>query len=601
MCGIAGYFGTRPPDECRIQTCLSLMARRGPDALGTAREVTRSGRQAILFHSRLAIIDRRDCANQPMRRGRQLLTVNGQLFNYHELRSELAQAGATFATESDTEVLLEQLSRKGLDGLDVCEGMWAFSLYDVSGILTLCRDRFGEKPLYVFHASHGVYWGSEIKYIRSLAIESINPDLEHVRLFIAEGYKAVCGRSRTFWNQVVELPAGTAWTYQDAPQPTSTRYWNPSFDQDESMSLDDAVEGVRHRLDDSVRMRLRADVPIAFCMSSGVDSNALIGLARKKLGQDVHGFTISTSDPRYEEVGLARRCADQIGIRHTAVPCETSGFLDGLAALVQQHDAPVLTVSYYLHWLVMRAMATDGYRVSISGTGADELLTGYYEHHNLWLDEPADAPELATRHAAWETHIRPQLRNNAMKYNKASPARVARALADGYLIDSQGLHQTGGNYTASPVRNRMLNELFLQVVPPILHEDDLNAMYYSVENRSPFLDRRLTEFCFRIPTRHLIQDAYAKYPLRKAMSGLVPDFILWNRRKVGFNGSTREFINTHSPAVVATILDSPAIFEIVRRDAVERLLGVENHTDDENKLLFSIISAQSFLQSAHQN
>lgn len=607
MCGIAGYFGIRPPDDRRIQACLDAMSRRGPDARGVAREVTPAGRQVILLHTRLAIIDRRDCSNQPMRRGHHVLTVNGQLFNYSALRAELSRSGVGFSTESDTEVLLEQMRQKGIGGLDACEGMWALALYHASGELILCRDRFGEKPLYTFQTSHGLYWGSEIKYIRTLASETIQPNMTHLYLYLSEGYKAVCGRNRTFWEHVTELPAGTALTFRDSVEPVSTRYWSPSFEQDESMSQETAVEGVKQRLAESVRLRVRADVPIAFCMSSGVDSNALVALARERLGSEVHGFTITTADLRYEEAALARRCADQVGIRHTIVPCETNRFLDGLATLARHHDAPVLTISYYLHWLVMRAMAEQGYRVSLSGTGADELLTGYYEHHNLWLAESAGAPEMNTRLDAWTTHIAPLIRNTALKDSTArlrrsqSPAMLAaRTLAQGYLVDSDDARAIEGEYTGDRLRNRMLNELFLQVVPAILHEDDLNAMYYSIENRSPFLDRRLAEFCFSIPSRHLIQDAYSKYPLRRALSGLVPDFILWNRAKIGFNGATREFVNPNSPAVIATILDSSAIFEIVRRDSLERLLKQDSHSDDENKLLFSIISAQAFLNAAHQ-
>lgn len=279
-----------------------------------------------------------------------------------------------------------------------------------------------------------------------------------------------------------------------------------------------------------------------------------------------------------------------------------------MGALVQQHDAPVLTISYYLHWQIMRAMAEQGYRVSISGTGADELLTGYYEHHNLSLAENTDAPDFDSRLGAWNAHIKPLIRNNALKrpagqgdQRESQAAFEARKLANSYLTDSVSAHPMEVNYSKSPLRNRMLNELFLQVVPAILHEDDLNAMYYSIENRSPFLDRHLAELCFRIPQQHLIRDAYTKYPLRAALSGLVPDFVLWNRHKIGFNGSTREFLDPRSPAVAATIMNNSPIFDIVRRDAVERLLTQDSHTDDENKLLFSIISAQAFLNAASQN
>jgi len=585
------------------------MVRRGPDASGVACAVGPGGQSMLLLHTRLAIIDRHDRSNQPMRRNVSAFAMNGQLFNYREVREGLKADGATFNTESDTEVLFEQLERHGLAGLDDCEGMWAFAWYQGDGRLVLCRDRFGEKPLYVIQVNHGLYWASEIKFIRALGSAQITPDLGQVSVFLRDGYKATCGRSRTFWQGVKEVPTGTAIIIQGGRIRTSLRYWHADCTIDESMSMNAAIDGVRQRVQSSMRMRLQADVPIAFCMSGGVDSNALIAMARLQGTSDIHGFTVATRDPRYDEGEAASRIAAEIGIRHTLVRPDPAKFLDGMATLVQQHDAPVLTISYYLHWILMRAMAEHGYRVAISGTGADELMTGYYDHHNLWLHAMADSPEISSHLNAWTTHVAPlirnaELRNPRLYFDGQSTRPVAEAerrLASTFLREPCDEPVMDGHYSAEPLRNRMLNELFLHVVPSILHEDDLNAMYYSIENRSPFLDRSLVEFCFRIPTRHLMHDAYTKFPLRAAMRGLVPEGALWSRNKVGFNGSTGEMLDPHSPAVVATILDSGGIFDIVRRDLVEKLLKQESHSDAENKLLFSIVSAQAFLNAAQRN
>lgn len=609
MCGIAGYHGTSPPDESVVQACLRLMARRGPDARGVVRELAPSGATAVLLHSRLAIIDRSERANQPMRRGDSILTLNGQVYNYRELAKSLLSHGHSLSTESDTEVLLEHLNMHGLNGLDDCEGMWAFAWYRADGRLMLCRDRFGEKPLYVHRTVDGWYWGSEIKFIRALARRAFGPDMDHVRLYLSHGYKAVCGRGRTFWTGIRELPAATALTIRPDLVAHSHRYWNPSFEADEAMTMDDAVSGVGERLRNSMNLRLRADRPIAFCMSGGVDSNSLIGLTRKHSGILPHGFTIASRDLRYDEAGDASNAAKEMGIRHSLVNPNPAEFIDGMSTLSRQHDAPVLTISYYLHWVLMRAVAEAGYQVVISGTGADELLTGYYDHHNLWLHAMSNDPESEAHMAAWSRHIAPLVRNASLRnprlyFDQPTGSPVLQSeqrLAQDYLIKPVAHAALDGHYDARPLRNRMLNELFLQVVPAILHEDDLNAMYYSVENRSPFLDRRLAEFCFRIPSRHLMHDAYTKYPLRAAMRGVVPDAVLWNRKKVGFNGSVRELIDTNAPAIASTILDSPAVFQLVRRDAVERLLRQESHSDAENKLLFSIISAQAFLNAAQDN
>ena len=143
----------------------------------------------------------------------------------------------------------------------------------------------------------------------------------------------------------------------------------------------------REAVVEAVRLRLRSDVPLAFCMSGGVDSNTLIATARRVLNCQVHGFTIVNTDARYDEQALVDLSVRELGIRHTAIRLEQRSFLDNLRRLVAAHDAPVYTISYYVQWQLMAAIAAEGYKVTISGTGADELFTGYYDHHNLYLYE----------------------------------------------------------------------------------------------------------------------------------------------------------------------------------------------------------------------
>src|SRR5260221_1185829 len=173
------------------------------------------------------------------------------------------------------------------------------------------------------------------------------------------------------------------------------------------MSRADAVAGVRERLFRAVEIRLRADVPLAFCMSGGVDSNTLISVAKRVHNFDVHGFTITNSDERYEETEMVETVTRELGIRHTNVPLRTDSFLQNLRALVKMHDAPVYTITYYAHWRLMEAIRDAGYKVSVSGTAADELFSGYFDHHNAYL--AAMAQEGGRRHCAaldeWRGHL----------------------------------------------------------------------------------------------------------------------------------------------------------------------------------------------------
>jgi asparagine synthase (glutamine-hydrolysing) len=163
---------------------------------------------------------------------------------------------------------------------------------------------------------------------------------------------------------------------------------------------------------ESVRIRLRSDVPLAFCMSGGVDSNSLISIAKRVFGYDVQGFTIVNSDSRYEEQELVEASVRELGIRHTNIPLSTEGFMDRMRTLVRYHDAPVFTITYYAHWLLMESIAKHGYKVSLSGTGADELFSGYYDHHLAYMQGVSGEKD---RHgaylAAWEKHIKPGVRN----------------------------------------------------------------------------------------------------------------------------------------------------------------------------------------------
>jgi asparagine synthase (glutamine-hydrolysing) len=328
-------------------------------------------------------------------------------------------------------------------------------------------------------------------------------------------------------------------------------------------------------------------------------------VAKRVFNYDVHGFTIVNTDARYEEQDLVDYAVAELGIRHTPLRLDPANFLARLRALVVYHDAPVYTISYYAQSLLQESIHGHGYRISVSGTAADELFTGYFDHHLAYLYEMrGDTAALSAARQAWTQHIRPLVRNpflgNADLFLENPDFR-------GHIfLDAAGFAQyltrpwsepfREQAYTGSLLRNRMANEMFHEAVPVILHEDDLNAMCYSVENRSPFLDRDLFEFCARIPSRHLIQDGRAKAVLRDAMRGIVPDRILDSRRKVGFNAPILDFLKVGEPAVRAALLDDSPIFEHVRRDNIEALLAKPDLPNSESKFLFYFLNSKIFLE-----
>ncbi len=606
MCAIAGYVGRSRLGEDRIAATLAVMGRRGPDHRASTHHQRPDGQHVHLLHARLNIVDLDPRSNQPFVRDGIVLAYNGEVYDYVERRADLAREGAVFTTTSDTEVLAAALRRWPVrEALDKLEGMWAFAAYDErDGSLVLSRDRFGEKPLFLLEDATGVYFASEVKMLRALVGRRLRVNENHVRRYLVNGYKSLYKTRETFFEEVREVQPGTLVVFGSGGAREESRYWTPRFDQRAEMSFEEACSLTRAGVIRAVERRLRADVPLAFCMSGGIDSNVLISTAKNVFGYDVHGFTIVNTDARYEEADLVRYAVESQNLRHTEVPTRSPDGMQGLRELVRQHDAPIYTISYFVHWLLMRAMHERGYKVSISGTGADELFTGYYDHHLAYLCSTQGTEEARTHEAGWRRDVAPIVRNPFLsnpRYFVDDPSRREHIYLDasvfaGLLTKPFDEPFTETAYSPDLLRRRMANELFAEAVPVILHEDDLNAMYYSIENRSPFLDRQLFEMSTTIPTRLLMRDGMAKVVLREAMRGIVPERILDNRRKVGFNAPIADVVDLADPAVRADLLADSPIFDIVRRDQVKALLETSNLPNSRSKFLFYFICAKVFLE-----
>jgi asparagine synthase (glutamine-hydrolysing) len=581
------------------------MERRGPDGNGYFYKKVGKVLNAQILHSRLRILDLDDRSNQPFLTGDDCLSFNGEIYNYLELRDSLKKSGVIFSTDGDTEVLAKVLQKFGVDGLDLCEGMWAFAWLDESGLI-LSRDRFGEKPLYFYEDDTGLYFGSEPKFIFALLGHVLPVNKNHLLRYMVNGYKALYKSGDTFFERLKEVPTGSVLKVDANGKRAEQKYWAPKFDQQiESMSFDDAVSNARDALINSVKLRLRSDVPVAFCLSGGIDSNALIAIAKKHLNYDVHGYTIMNTDERYEELEMVNASVRAMQLRHTEVPINETGFLENLRKLVRYHDSPVSTITYYAQWQLMEKIAADGYKVSVSGTAADELFSGYFDHHNLYLASlKHNSDEQLSARKNWHEMVAPIVRNPFLQDadcfiknpNLRDHIFLDATVFSSFLTSPWSERFEEEGYNRIILRNRMNNELFHESVPVILHEDDLNAMYYSVENRSPFLDRRLFEVCQSIPTKHLIRNGRAKAVLREAVRGLAPDIILDNPRKVGFNAPILDYLDLNDLKIRSQILADSPIFELIKRDAIEALLNKAHLPNSQSKFLFYFLNAKIFLE-----
>lgn len=606
MCGIAGAFGPNALATDRIDAALRTMAQRGPDASGHAI-LDLNGHALSLLHTRLAIIDLDPRANQPYSRDGVTVSYNGEIYNYIELRDELRARGHTFATESDTEVLVAAYHEWGTDFHDRLEGMWAFALVDTrQNTLLLSRDRFGEKPLYTWFLNGTLYFASEIKTLAAMAGQRPDVNIDHIRRFLVNGYKSLYKTAETYYRDVAEFPIGCAATLMTPAQPIPEKYWTLPTQQCD-MTLEDARTTARDLLINSVDRRLRADVPLAFCLSGGIDSATLAGIAVKQMGHNIHCFSVIDEDERYNETENINAMVQHLGCNHHVVRTSTEGFFDRMRTLVAYHDAPVVTISYYMHSFLSEAIAENGYKIAISGTAADEIFTGYYDHYCMWLAGMRHQPGIDFDNlvADWKrgmgAHVANPLLQDPLCFvdNPAQREHILlnRDLFSSFLTSPFAEDWTEETYASELLRNRMANELFHESIPVILHEDDRNSMMYSVENRSPFLDRSLVEFLYTVPTHHLIGDGFAKRLLRDLAADFVPDSVRLDARKRGFNASIMSLVDISDPETRAILMAESPIFEIVQRSALESFLSSDLSSNSFSKFFFSFISAKLFLEN----
>jgi len=433
----------------------------------------------------------------------------------------------------------------------------------------------------------------------------VNP--AQMRRYLVQGYKALYKRPQTFFRGVQEFPAGCNAVLTSTAPIQPRRYWELRHDP-RPMSFDDAVEGARDHVARAIALRLRADVPVAVRLSGGIDSNVICGMAVQRLGIETTSFSLVEEDERYDETGNILKSVAYHQMPHRLVHIPGDGFLDRLQQMVAYFDAPVFAISYYLHWLVSQAIHEAGLKVSLGGTGADELFSGYYDHYLFWLAEmhalngSQNFDHLVEDwRASYGQWVRNPYLQNPMAFVQAPDARDHIFLrADefaAYLRDDFDEPFVEQHYCDAPMRNRMLNEVLHETVPPMLHDDDLNAMYHSVENRSPYLDGGLAEFLFSVPSEHLVHDGLPKFLLRASGDGIAPEEILRNPRKQGINAPITSFVDFADEDVKDRMLADGPLFDLVRRDKVTDLLESDIRLNSDSKFLFYLFSAKLFLET----
>jgi asparagine synthase (glutamine-hydrolysing) len=556
MCGIYGIFDPHEPLGERwlawAQRAQALLAHRGPD--GHRQQLFLDNR-CLLGHNRLAIIDL-EGGTQPLANEDQSVSVvcNGEIYNYIELRQKLIAAGHHFRTQSDCEVLVHLFEDKGKDLLNDLEGMFAFALFDARrGELFLARDRFGEKPLYWARVpGGGLAFASEMKALLALPGVDRRLDIAAIAQFLDTRYVPA---PRTHVQGIRKLQAGESISLGPSADLVSTRFWSPELSANGNEgfrvpSVEEAVEGVRERVREAVRIRLRSDVPVGAFLSGGIDSTAVACAVRELLpAARFSTFCASFDDEQLDEAPFARQIATHLESDHHEVHFSPRELLPLFEDLIDHYDEPFADVSMFPTFAVCRAARQDC-KVMLSGDGGDECFAGYRQTFSYYrwdrLRRTPGVNLLAEK--AFQYLHNGQRGRGLLNFLRQDDWQLLRAghtqtpMLNWFLPPHreeaqsglEDLKATDQHHARLPYPLSEMEATWSGYLPEqILVKVDRASMWSALECRAPFLDSSLFQFVTHLPLAYHFSHGQGKALLRKALPAWVPPEIRW-REKQGF-------------------------------------------------------------------
>lgn len=549
MCGIAGiiYKDGTSVTEVVLKKMTNKMLHRGPDAEGFYINGNFG-----LGHRRLAIIDTSDSGNQPFLFNNKVLTFNGAIYNYIELRDELKELGYTFSTNCDTEVLIASYDYWGEKCVEKFNGMWAFAIFDAERNKIFCsRDRFGVKPFYYYSDDTKMIFASEIKPI--LEIEQITEvNLQVILQFIAVNLTEQT--NETFFKGISKLQGSHNLVYC---LKTNTfdiyRYYDIPFHKEVSeLSLQETEKLFQKELERSVKLRLRSDVKIGSALSGGLDSSYLATIASSFFSDDkserFNVISVGSRNKENDESYYSKIVSESLNLSQDLIYPDKEDFESQILKVIYTQEEPFPTLSIYMQNFLMNETSKLEIKVLLDGQGADEILLGYSRYTAAYIRNHSFFKNL---NFLW--NVKSHYDISALRgilfyfYFSVYFVRKLRILFRGRglkakyrkSIDFSLMKRLTKSY--SNIFDMQRIEIFWAQIPELLRFEDKNSMAFSVETRLPFLDYKFVETCLSINSHFKIYKGWSKYILRKNMHNKLPDEVTWRKRKIGFDAPTEEW------------------------------------------------------------
>lgn len=552
MCGLTGFTGT--PNSEILEKMTSSIKHRGPD--DTAYIV--SSKYSVGYR-RLAIIDL--SANiYPIENEKKTisLVLNGEIYNYQDLRKELESKGHEFKTESDSETIVHGYEEWGYEVVEHLRGMFVFVLYDKEkDELFIARDRLGIKPLYYAKHEGRVAFSSEIKSILAGFDIPREPNDEVVAKFLKT--RVHDDTENTFFKNIKRLLPGHFMILKFDDSDTQIKiqkYWNPEFNSEFKSKKSDADYAAEFKeiFSEAVKLHLIADVPVGITLSGGLDSSGIVSLASKLTNDaltidqvegrskkaEIIAFSAVHPGETIDESEYIDSVVNYTGIKSVKIQPNVDQFWEELDTWTYFQEEPVISGAPYAYYVVMRE-ARKQVTVLLSGQGGDELLAGYIPYFATYLNSAKDQhkylPMIRESFMGRDLYFKYFMQKIGSKVNSGNP-----------IVPSDILTDEANSVTLDKfVPSRNLNErLFYDVTthttPSLLRYEDKNSMAHSLESRVPFFDHKVVEYIFNLPIDQKIKFGWNRYIYRNAMKGIIPEMNRTRRSKVGFTNPEWEWI-----------------------------------------------------------
>ena len=605
MCGIAGILQLRekgPVDEATLRAMIQALQHRGPDDSGFYLD-----HGVGLASARLSIIDleggRQPIGNED---GSLWIVFNGEIFNYVELRPGLEAKGHRFSTNSDTEVILHLYEEEGPASLSRLNGQFSIAIWDGrKRSLLLARDRLGIRPLYYTQHQGNLLFASEIKAL--LAWPGLDLKIDPGALRQVFTYWSVLTPGSIF-EGIRQVPPGHALIAGESGISVEP-YWELDFEEEAARRTEEEyLEELESLLTDATRIRLRADVPVGAYLSGGMDSSVIASLIRNRSDTPLDTFSISFSDPRYDESGFQRRMVQSLGTRHHELLCTDEEIGRCFPEVIWHTESPILRTAPAPMYLLSEQVRRHGYKVVLTGEGADEILAGYdifkeMRVRRFWARQPhselrplllrrlyPDIPRDSQGEAFWFAFFRQGLERTGSPFYSHEIRWANTRRARRFLAGENGRGSGDADAEAAsaliplPLEfggwSALAQAQYLEMVTflstyLLSSQGDRVAMAHSVEGRYPFLDYRVIEFCNRLPAELKQRGMTEKWLLRRLARKLVPSEI-WQRTKRPYRAPIQRTFFSSAPGTdyVSELLSPGAIRDTghFNPDAVEKLV-----------------------------